>query len=250
MTRDFSLAFCPVTSMFDDAHFITKNERKLLGEKTTPKRIGDFIAGRIAAKHAVRSYLSLPEHIRLSILRTEQGEEAGRPYVVSDEAYILPLVHLSITHADKKAYAVASRSRIGIDNVTIEPYSSAFVEEVFQIGELKAWADWLGVELSHPLAVCSGFAAKEAFLKWMGVGLRYSLPMVQLTPFYKEQSMQQPSFFQKQFFAACCIHNRTGDDPEWIMLDGFFSLRNSQIIILLTGDSPFSRSRSDHVIDK
>jgi phosphopantetheinyl transferase (holo-ACP synthase) len=235
MTEGFSFAFCPVSPPLQALSCITVSERKLLSEKATPKRIGDFIAGRVAAKLAIRSHLSLPDSLPLSILRTEHGNEAGKPCAVIDDAgTILPEIHLSITHADKKAYAAASHTRIGIDNVTIETYNDAFVQDVFQPEELQAWAAWLRSDCNHPLAVCTGFAAKEAFLKWLGIGLRGTLPMTQIIPL--SQTVSQSLFFQKQFHAACYVHHETGDAPELRILDGYFSIQDGQVIVLLTGE--------------
>lgn len=234
MTEGFSFAFCPVSPPRQDLSCITVSERQLLSKKATPKRIGDFIAGRVAAKMAIRSYLSLPDSFPLSILRMEHGNEAGKPCAVTDSGTILPEIHLSITHTDKKAYAAASRTRIGIDNVTIEPYNDAFVQDVFQPEELQAWADWLRSDRKHPLAVCTGFAAKEAFLKWLGIGLRGTLPMTQIIPL--SQTVSQSLFFQKQFHAACYVHHETGDAPELRILDGYFSIQDGQVIVLLTGE--------------
>lgn len=233
MTEGFSLAFCPVSPSLQDLS-VTVCERELLSKKATLKRIGDFVAGRVAAKQAIRSYLSLPDSFPLSILRTEHGDEAGKPYAVTDSAAILPEIHLSITHADKKAYAAVSHTRIGIDNITIEPYSDAFIQDVFQPEELQAWTEWLGSDYNHPLAVCTGFAAKEAFLKWRGIGLRSTLPMTQIIPL--SQTVSQSSFFQKQFYAACYIHHEIGGAQELTILDGYFSIQEGQVIVLLTGE--------------
>lgn len=241
MKAKFSLTYCPVTQSEEYLHALTPDERTLIGPKATHKRVGDFIAGRVAAKSAVRTFLSLEDHVVPSILRTEEGEEAGKPYVqlenqLAQAVVSQPAVHVSITHADQKAYAVVSNSRIGIDNVTIEPYSHAFIDEVFQPEELQAWADWLGVAPQHPLAVCSGFAAKEALLKWLGVGLRYSLPMIQVIPVTKEESNQPSDYFQNQFRAVCLTRcNGEGQSNE-MTLNGFFTIEASQVIIMLLGE--------------
>ncbi|MGC5325402.1 4'-phosphopantetheinyl transferase family protein [Brevibacillus sp. SYSU BS000544] len=241
MSTDYSLAYCQVVQIIDAYRYLTEQELALLGNKATQKRMDDFVAGRIAAKQAIRTYLSLADHVVPSIFRNEMGEEAGKPFVHLDEGAALSLpsdssLHVSITHADQKAYAAVSRIRIGIDNVTIEPYSNAFIAEVFHKEELYRWAEWLGVEHTHPLAICSGFAAKEAFLKWMGVGLRQALPMLQIIPLRHRQPDQKIGFFQQQFQAVCRItKDNSGQSKQWI-LDGYFSIESGQVIIMLLGE--------------
>jgi phosphopantetheinyl transferase (holo-ACP synthase) len=236
MSKDFSIAYCPVKTDMEYYHLLTEQEKELLSSKATPKRIADFCTGRVAAKQAVRSYLSLPESSKLSILREEKGEEAGRPYAVIDESETRLPVFISITHADQKAYAVASSSRVGIDNVTLEEYGTAFVEEVFQKDELRAWSDWLGVDVDHPLAYCSGFAAKEAFLKWLGVGLRYSLSQLKITPIVHDKHNQNNDVFERRFSATCCWQIRTKDNYRVVNLEGYFMMQNSQVLLLMIGE--------------
>jgi len=239
MISDFLLSFCSVPDRlhYETRKVLTPREQALLGEKATPKRTLDFIAGRIAGKNAIRSYLKLNDDTPLSILRVEEGDNAGKPYAILEEHNSSLDIHVSITHADGKAYAAVSRIPIGIDNVTIETYGSSFGNAVFQEGELQGWADWLGVHEHDSLAVCTGFAAKEAFLKWMGVGLRHSLPMIRISPNVQSKSVNPYGFFQTSFGAVCRIGSDSTDKTACFHLDGYYTRVNGQVIIMMIGES-------------
>ena len=240
MTSDFLLSFCSVPDRlrYDTRKVLTPGEQALLGEKATSKRTLDFIAGRIAAKNAIRFYLKLNNDIPLSILRVEEGDKAGKPYAILEENNSSLDIHVSITHADGKAYAVVSRKPIGIDNVTIETYGSSFRNAVFQEGELQGWADWLGVHEQDSLAVCTGFAAKEAFLKWMDVGLRHSLPMIRISPIVQPDAVLPNVFFQASFGAVCRISSHSTEITA-CHLDGYYARVNGQVIIMMIGESSY-----------
>ncbi|MGE5705081.1 MAG: 4'-phosphopantetheinyl transferase family protein [Clostridia bacterium] len=233
MRTDFSLGSCPIPPIPAAFSSLHADERELLGEKATPKRIADFTAGRIAAKRAVHSCLALPESEHVSILRVEAGPEAGKPYVKAGNMCTEPMtetLHISISHADRMAYAVASHLRIGIDHVTIEPYSDAFSNDVFAKYELEEWANWLGVGPQDELVACAGFAAKEAVLKYVGTGLRYSLPQITVVPVFHKQTSDPHPFFQRRFRAALQLGSSRGE------LDGYFAIKDGQVIVMVIGE--------------
>lgn len=235
MTADFSLSYCQVspTLQLDE---LTEHERSLLGAKASPKRMADFVAGRKAVKEALRSFFALEKTGNFSVLREEEGKEAGKPYVfLHDSAKRLDL-HVSITHADQQAYAAVSQKRIGIDNVTIEEYSPAFIEDVFRDGELAGWVEWLDVDASHPLAVCTGFAAKEAFLKWLGTGLRLSLSQIQITPVKQMGELYSHQSSHRSIQAVCCLyddHGRNAEAKQSFTLKALYEEKYGQVIVVL-----------------
>ncbi|MGD8189434.1 4'-phosphopantetheinyl transferase family protein [Brevibacillus ginsengisoli] len=238
MTADFSLSYCPV-SPFLQLDELTQRERSLLSAKTSPKRMADFVAGRKAVKEALRSFLTLENTGNLSVLREEEGEEAGKPYVFLHDTATRSDVHVSITHADQQAYATASHMRIGIDNVTIEAYSSAFIEDVFRDGELAGWMNWLGVHPRHSLAICTGFAAKEAFLKWLGTGLRLSLSQIQITPVKQIRELDSHHSPNRSLEAICSVyddHGMNAEAKQSFILKGLYEQKDGQVIFVLVGN--------------
>jgi len=104
---------------------------------------------------------------------------------------------------------------------------------VFQEGEWQGWVDWLGVHEHEPLAVCTGFAAKEAFLKWMGVGLRYSLPMIHISSNVQSKSVHPYGFFQTSFGDVCRIVSDSTEKLACFHLDGYYTRVNGQVVIIM-----------------
>jgi phosphopantetheinyl transferase len=157
-------------------------ERALVGQHATEKRRGDFVAGRRAARRAVRAITE-----REFVIIREQGEFAGRPRVV-DASTLEPIdAHVSITHADGVAIAAAARAPVAIDLVTVESFSAAFIAEAFVGGERESWAALLNEPIESDRVAAAAFAAKEAVLKFWGVGLRESLQRVRVEVFDREK---------------------------------------------------------------
>jgi 4'-phosphopantetheinyl transferase EntD len=172
-------------------------EREALGPRATTKRCADFAAGRRAARAALA--LLVGDTQALTIERTRAGEHLGEPIVTG----MSPAPCVSITHADDTALAVASWQRVGIDVTHVVPLrerGDAFVAEAFVAGELNAW---LALDLDRPLAIARAFAAKEAVLKWRGVGFGEALLAFAVLP---QQRIQEPRVIDTVSLASIDVH--------------------------------------------
>ena len=105
-------------------------------------------------------------------------DAAGAPVIARGPSSI----HVSISNADQTAIAVAARTRVGVDIVSVEDHGQPFVREAFVGGELRSWAQLLGCDQHSPPVACVAFAAKEAAVKWLCVGLTAPLHSIVLKP--------------------------------------------------------------------
>jgi phosphopantetheinyl transferase len=156
------------------------DELALLSSRATPKRIAEFVAGRVAAHKAINRLLERDSiRARFSILREGDGP-TGCPQVFMPVSAHPPRV--SISHADGLAVAASAHGKIGIDIAAIEPQAPSFINETFSPRELEAWAKWLASDPTSAVAITTAFAAKEAALKWLGTGFGLPLKSIQITP--------------------------------------------------------------------
>lgn len=153
---------------------LSAQERALLSTRAVPKRVAEFVAGRMAAKRAVTSLVG-PTVDPVEILR----DDAGAPLVVTPTP---APVRVSISHHAGHAIAVASHRAVGIDLVSFGPQSSAFVEQAFGPEELRRWARLWGRPEDDERVIALVFGLKEAVLKWLGLGFAVSLPSLVVTP--------------------------------------------------------------------
>lgn len=160
---------------------LTRSERELLSERTTERRRRDFVAGRIAARGALDALDGCRDAERW-VDRDELGAIAVRRGSLPSEGCFV-----SITHADGLAIAAAAGVRIGIDIVTLEATSNSFCEETGEPDEHERFVRWLrenpqSDSLSSDVAPMVLFSAKEAALKWLGVGLHVGLRELEVRP--------------------------------------------------------------------
>lgn len=155
-------------------------ERELVTERTSAKRLDDFVAGRLAARRALDSLAGSCDPGRWV-----GRDELGAIHVRRGNA-VVGGWNVSITHADGLAIAAASERWVGIDVVTLEPAPAALRDETGVPEEHERFARWLEglgsegdcTEFTSVLL----FAAKEAALKWLGVGLHAGLLELALEP--------------------------------------------------------------------
>ncbi|HEY5956810.1 MAG TPA: 4'-phosphopantetheinyl transferase superfamily protein [Polyangiaceae bacterium] len=162
------------------ACYLHPTERALVSTRMTPKRLAEFIAGRLAARTAVRHLLGEQAIETFPRILREGNGPTGCPRVVT-EASDLDL-GVSISHTDGVAIAAACFGRIGLDLATIETQSRCFVEDTFSSRELILWAAWLRLHCTSALALTTAFAAKEAALKWLGTGFGLPLRAIEILP--------------------------------------------------------------------
>ncbi|MEK6974835.1 MAG: SDR family NAD(P)-dependent oxidoreductase [Candidatus Thermoplasmatota archaeon] len=163
---DVHVTAVPIESKPAERAWFTNPERQQYARFTVPKRADEWRAGRLAAKKAV-----METHPGLGPLDVEvkADETTGRPrLVIQGEESAL---WLSISHRSGLAVAALSPGAVGIDLETIEDRERSFLEEAFNVHELKVL-----LEAADPRvdAACM-WAAKEAALKRVGVGLKADL---------------------------------------------------------------------------
>ncbi|MHB1262768.1 MAG: SDR family NAD(P)-dependent oxidoreductase [Thermoplasmatota archaeon] len=163
---DVHLVAVPVESKPAERAWFTNPERQEYARFTVPKRADEWRAGRLAAKKAV-----IETHPGLGPLDVEVKADAttGRPrLVIQGEESAL---WLSISHRAGLAVAALSPGAVGVDLETIEDRERSFLEEAFNVSELKVLLDAADPRVD---AACM-WAAKEAALKRAGIGLKADL---------------------------------------------------------------------------
>lgn len=173
-----------------DLQALHARERALLSSRTTARRRAEFVAGRLAARAAVTALTGTDDPDRW-VARDAWGaiHLATLDTPVHD-------VFVSITHAEGLALAAASTERVGVDLVVLEAPSSGLRDETADADEHQRFAAWLSEAApaeglrpdSSPLVL---FAAKEAALKWLGLGLHAGLRDLVLAPHGEGQLLLQ-----------------------------------------------------------
>jgi phosphopantetheine--protein transferase-like protein len=138
---------------------LTEADRAYVTSRGTPKRKADRILGRMAAKQAVSDLTGLePADFRI------ENRSSGEPFVVTESGE--PVPHVSISHRDGQAVAVATRmGRAGIDLEVVEARAPSFAETWFRLSEQKMCN-------GNPRVESQVWAIKEAVLKALGTGLK------------------------------------------------------------------------------
>jgi phosphopantetheine--protein transferase-like protein len=144
------------------------DERALLSPRATDKRRDELVGGRLLAKEALRRAFGAGDWI----IDRARGEHEGAPIVRGPHA-----AHVSISHTDGLVLAIAARTQVALDLVKLEPLPESLCEQTFTANERRAWQR-TGEE--HAFAVA--FAAKEAALKWLRVGMGAPLHEVEVLP--------------------------------------------------------------------
>lgn len=154
-------------------------EKDYLNGLKIPKRIGDFLSGRFAAKKAVKEYLksiNYHENIHSSSIEI-QRLESGEPAVFINGQSMDFLI--SITHSGNIAASIASGTAdfcgIGIDMEKIEARDSSFFNIVFSDSEIERINN-----SGKDKRVTVYWAVKEALLKSMASGLNLNLKDIEV----------------------------------------------------------------------
>jgi len=158
--------------------FLSPAELQKLGTMRFPKRRGEWLLGRWAAKSLARS---LPDFSRCQPAALEiRSQTGGAPYL-----HVLygtcPQHSLSISHSGNLAFCaltLAAGVSVGADLEKVEPRTDEFLEDYFTP------AEWKQVRLcpadTRDLTANLIWSAKEAMLKSLGVGLRWDTRQVEV----------------------------------------------------------------------
>jgi 4'-phosphopantetheinyl transferase EntD len=157
-------------------------EQALLSPRATSKRRDEFVAGRLAARDALERLRDQAPGLGYAFaVLAEAGERQGCPRVVDAGLRSLP-IHVSISHCESLAIAVAAPVQLGVDLVRVEPQPAGFGDEAFDPRELASWAVALDLDGDHPEVLAHAFAAKEALVKWIGRGFGLAMREVTTIP--------------------------------------------------------------------
>lgn len=170
----YRLAFCPraqaspeaVLRGGGDAVFSPREAAEL--SALPERRLLDRLAGRLAAKRALRAHFSSEHGWDVEARDLEIfNDEDGRPVLLLPEGAPAPAPSFSIAHASEGGVcAVAAHGRrVGADIETVVPRPAAVIAFVAAAGEDK------DAPPSDPAAQARLWTGKEAALKLLGLGL-------------------------------------------------------------------------------
>jgi 4'-phosphopantetheinyl transferase EntD len=146
---------------------LSPRERETLQTLALEKRRRDWVAGRLAAKRAVRFACRTagepaPDHAAIDIRNEADGAPA---FTVQRLPWLSDRFNLSIAHSDGAAVAAmaetATTGRVGVDLEVTKPLDLALVRRVLNAHELARLDD----SCSPPPAPLVLWTAKEAAMK-------------------------------------------------------------------------------------
>jgi 4'-phosphopantetheinyl transferase len=156
--------------------WLTDEERQVLQRLRVPKRRGDWLLGRFAAKRALVLSGVARTEADVAILATDSG---------APEAFVLGRpagVTLSLTHSHGVAVAALGERgvRLGVDLERVEERPEGFLADWFTQAE-RAFVS--GAEAGErALAATLVWSAKEAVMKALREGLRIPAKAVEVAP--------------------------------------------------------------------
>jgi len=147
--------------------YLTQSERAQY-DALPPRRRRSWLAGRVAAKDAVLTWLRrrdggaiFPQELRIG------NDEAGKPLVIPHISASVPgCLHISITHKDSLAASIVGLGPVGIDVDRIEPREENFLAYAFTPSERALFDE------PQDIAATRFWVAKEAVAKHAGTGLQ------------------------------------------------------------------------------
>ena len=150
--------------------YLAEPERTIY-DGLSPRRKRQWLAGRVAAKDAIRLFLwqqsnapIYPQEVRIANLET------GAPIAIPNVTTTVPAgLHISIAHKGSLAAAIVGHTPVGIDIEHVEPREPGFVDLAFSPDERKLLlAD---ANANADVEYTRGWVAKEVAAKAAGTGL-------------------------------------------------------------------------------
>lgn len=156
--------------------WLSPAERVAYSRLAIPKRRGDWLLGRWAARRAIVLGAEAAPGDDLDVLASSSGAPeafvAGRP-----ASFTLSISH---SHGVAAAALAPSGTRLGVDLERIEPRPGAFLEDWFTPSERMFVAAQRAGET--PLAATLVWSAKESVMKALREGLRIAPRDVEAAP--------------------------------------------------------------------
>jgi phosphopantetheinyl transferase (holo-ACP synthase) len=206
-----------------------KEREEWLEMQGATRRRTEWLFGRIAAKEALRRYLTNFQQARWTAADIDiWPDDSGKPHALGTwKQHSAPHLDLSIAHTSKLIVAaVVAHARLGIDiEMVNRDLTEEFTKGVFTHSELELAAH----TGEGPVAILRCWCAKEAISKALGVGIRYSpkgLQVLSIDPVTGEIQLQMSgqwldefkpmkgrkttiytSIFSGHVFAACMLPN-------------------------------------------
>lgn len=163
-------------------HWLTAAELRTYLAFAVPKRRLDWLAGRLAAKEAVRAKAPAGRSVSfgdIEIYASASAIDGGRPRYTQHGQE--GSCGLSICHSgDTAAAALSSRcgDEIGLDIECVSPRGTSFERVALSQHELEQLRDLKGA--ARDRAVTLVWVMKESLLKALGIGLRMPLPQLRV----------------------------------------------------------------------
>jgi len=175
----------PNVALFDDRYdtailrdylsrrYLTTSEREIY-DNLPPRHRRQWLAGRVAAKDAVRAWLHQQQGVE-AVWPQEMcifNDAAGAPRLYANVTQTVPgSLKISIAHKNLKgstlAVAIVDEQPVGIDLEIIEPRTQSFIELTFAASEIAL------LNGADPASEYTrGWVAKEAIAKLQGTGLQ------------------------------------------------------------------------------
>jgi acyl transferase domain-containing protein/phosphopantetheinyl transferase len=149
--------------------YLTAEERRTYDE-LPPRRRREWLNGRVAAKDAVRGFLRR-ERGKASIYPQElriENDGTGAPRVRPNVTDTVPdSLHVSLSHKDRFAVAIAGERPVGIDIERIETRTQGFADLAFSQQEQALFAGE-----AFDIACTRAWVVKEVAAKARGTGLQ------------------------------------------------------------------------------
>ena len=158
--------------------FLSDPEIQKFSSLRFPKRRGEWLLGRWAAKRLVQSLAPYQDY-RLNEIEICNAPE-GAPFILLPGGEIFP-DSLTISHSGRFALcglAPGANFRIGADIERLEPRSQAFIADYFTPAEHQLVASY-PPEIRQT-TVNLIWSAKESMLKALGVGLHWDTRQVEI----------------------------------------------------------------------